>query len=613
MSIPKHRAARIAALALLVSPTLAQVTYTPAELSRAGHILRRTQHGASFFDYPAVLADATNTQIANIITYLTAKLSTTPIPVGPEASNLLGLYNVPTVVGASDPTNPAHVGQAAMNSTPTLRWTINDLVDTNIVRAVWSEDTLREVMTRFWQEHFNTNYWKVRGHFINRFKAPPYSMMPGPAADAATNYAAWFEWQQNDKFRQHATGNFLELLKASAQGASMLIYLDTVGSEYPVANQNYGRELLELHTLGIQSPLPGPGGIAIYYPNYTFQDIQAAAEIFSGWTIADAGTVSAPNFQFSFKPTVCGMPPTGHITPCPLPVPPPNRDLFNSPVVNPLVGPFQVAMDPATESEGLALLQHLADSPATAYHVSKKLYRLFIEDVEPDPFDPLLLNCVTAWGLQPGGDINSVLAVLLGSNTFLNDTTIRWNVERQPIDVVAQAVDVFHGRAYLSDGSAAQDQQCRDRIRRVATLLEVHGGQELFRYPAPDGFPRGDCELLTTYRFIGAAQLRQELYSLFGPFTPTFPSVFMDYLTVLSAGVDFTNETSIRDWFRLIAFNDETSSGDDVHMMWFLTSDLMGLPGPTLLSDFLTNPALAIERVTTSLAFIANHTLNNVK
>ncbi len=616
MSAALPRAARVAVLALLVSPAIAQVTYTPAELSRAGHVLRRTQHGAAFTDYPLVLADGTNSQIDNIVTYLQSKLTQTPLAVGAEASDLLSLYTIPTVVGASDPADPAHVTQ------PNADWSIEDLVDANVTRAIWSEDTLREVMTRFWQEHFNTNYWKVRGHFVGRFQAPPYSMTPQAAADLASQYAAWFEWEQNDKFRANATGNFYELLKASAQGGAMLIYLDTVGSEYPVANQNYGRELLELHTLGIQSPFPGPGGQPVFYPNYTFQDIQAAAEIFSGWTLSDVGATGSPDFQFSFKLTTCTpAPPSGHITPCPFPTQIPNRDLFTSPSINPLVGAFQTPMDPMTESEGVALLQHLADSPATAYHVSKKLYRLFIEDVEPDPFDPLLLDCVSAWGLQPGGDINSVLAVLLGSDRFLNDTTIRWNVERQPIDVVAQAVDLFHGRAYLVDTSLppsqqdVQKQQSRDRIRRISRLLDVHGGQELFRYPAPDGFPRGDCELLTTFRFMGAAQLRQELYTMFSAFTPGYTSVFMDYFNVLAStgAVDFTSETSIRDWFRLIAFNDETSSGDDLAMMWFLASDLQGLPGPTLASDFATNLQLAIERVTSSLAFIANHTLNNVK
>lgn len=599
------RAARFVAFALLVSPAFAQVTFTPQELSRAGHVLRRTQHGASFVDYPAVLADQTTSQNVKITTYLLGKLGQTPLAVGPEANSLLGLYGVPTVVGASDPANPAFVAQAAMN------WTINDLVDTNVVRAIWSEDTLREVMTRFWQEHFNTNYWKVRGYFVNVFRNAPFNLGQTAAEAEASRYAAYFEWQQNDRFRLNATGNFHDLLRASARGASMLIYLDTVGSAYPVANQNYGRELLELHTLGIESPFPGAGGTAVFLRNYTFQDIQAAAEIFSGWTLNNVGTVAAPDFQFAFTPTTCGTPPAGHITPCPFPAPAPTRDLFGAATINPLVGAFQVQMDPAAPTEGDALLLHLANSPATAYNVSKKLYRLFIEDVEPDPFDPILLNCVAAWGNQ-GGDINAVLQVILGSNKFLNDTTIRWNVERQPIEVVAQAVDIFHGRAFEPTATPAQN---RERVRSISRLLDLHGGQELFRFPAPDGFPRGDGELLTTFRFMGAAQLRQEMYTMFGPFTPNYGSVFMDYLNVLglTGAVDFTSELSIRDWFRFIAFNDETSSGDDLHMTWFLTSDLQGNPGPSLLSDFTTNLPLAIQRVTSSLTFIANHTLNNVK
>lgn len=581
--------------AALTSTSFAQ-SYTPQELSRAGHVLRRMQHGASVFDYPQVLPGPGVSQSTNIVNYIVAKAGATPLPAGPEATNLLNLYPFPVTVGLGDPASPGFVPQTASSG-----WRVHELAEANMVRAIWSDDTLREVMTRFWQEHFNTNWNAVYGYVRGKLQAQGYANFDALAQD----YATYFEWQQNDRFRLNAMGNFRALLEVSAKGPAMMIYLDTVNSQAPKPNENYARELFELHTLGPRAPFPTALG-AVWLPTYSYDDILTGAAAFSGWTLTNSSVQPAPpNFGFTFLAGACPVT-AGHLTNCPLAT----KTLFNAPYVHPFVGVANIAESQAGPSEGDALLNHLANSPATAYFISSKLYRLFIRDAAPDPFDPLLLQCVSAWGTQ-GGNIQAVLYTLLTSNEFLNVTTNRWTNERQPLEAVAQTVDLFHGIAFNTDPATTAAQQ-KARIARARVLIEEHGGQYLFRYGPPDGFTRGDSELLTTYRLLGATKLRQELYSLFGPFTTGFPSLFFDYLTHLTF-INWVDEASIMNWFNLIALNNEQSGGDSALTFWFLFTDMNNAVGNTLLTDLVNNFPVFIQRVTTGLSFIASHTLNNLK
>jgi hypothetical protein len=488
------------------------------------------------------------------------------------------------------------------------------LAEASIIRAIWSEDTLREVMTRFWAEHFNTNWGTVRFYLRNRFQNEGYAN-----ADALSlDYATYFEWQQNDLFRTRAFGTFRSLLEASAgsagsagsaliPGVAMMVYLDSVNSQGPKPNENYARELFELHTMGPTSPSTN-GVVTFPMYNYSYQDILDGAAIFSGWTLTNTSTApTAPNLVFSFRPTLCGTTTTGHLTSCP----PIQKTLFDDGYLQPYVGQFSVNEDQLLPTEGLALLNHLANSPATAYFISKKLYRLFIKDVEPAPFDPLLMQCVNAWYTIPGGNIQGVLQVLFTSNEFLNDTTTRWTNERQPLEAVAQTVDTFHGLGFNTSTTTTPSQQ-RARITRVRTLIEQHGGQLLYRYGPPDGFTRGDSELLTTSRMLGSTRLRQELYTLFGPFTDGYPSVFFNYFATLGF-LNWADQFSIVNWFNFVAFNNELSGGDQLLLRDFLEKNLSGNLGNTLLTDAATNFPVFVQRVTTGLAYIACHSLNSLK
>ena len=136
------------------------------------------------------------------------------------------------------------------------RAVVLELSSQKIIRAAYSERQLEEVMTDFWFNHFNVFATK------------------GATQQYLTEY-------ERDTIRPRVLGKFRDLLGATAKSPAMLFYLDNWQSANPNAharqtrrglNENYGRELLELHTLGVD------GG-------YTQQDVVNVARAFTGWTI----------------------------------------------------------------------------------------------------------------------------------------------------------------------------------------------------------------------------------------------------------------------------------------------------------------------------------------
>lgn len=141
------------------------------------------------------------------------------------------------------------------------------LQNTQIARAIYSKHQLLEVMTQFWDSHFNTDAGKV-------------------------NHAE-LEEAENKDFRQHALGNFRDLLQISATSPAMIVYLDNQHSIKDAPNENYARELMELHTLGVDN-------------GYTLEDIVEVARVFTGWTIHYGVYDFQPWFHDSDEKTVLG-------------------------------------------------------------------------------------------------------------------------------------------------------------------------------------------------------------------------------------------------------------------------------------------------------------------
>jgi len=144
-----------------------------------------------------------------------------------------------------------------------------------LTRAVHSRWQLREILVDFWHNHFNVN---AVGENLIAVALPAYD---------------------RDVVRRHALGNFREMLEAVATSAAMQIYLNNRSSRGGAANENYARELFELHTLGRPAYLNAlyskwrkvPGALEGHPQGYIDQDVYEAARAFTGWSIEDgAGT-----------------------------------------------------------------------------------------------------------------------------------------------------------------------------------------------------------------------------------------------------------------------------------------------------------------------------------
>jgi uncharacterized protein (DUF1800 family) len=276
----------------------------------------------------------------------------------------------------------------------------DELLQAKVLRAIYSERQLEEVMTDFWFNHFNVYVGK------------------GPDRLMLANY-------EQEVIRPRAMGRFEDLLVATAKSPAMLFYLDnwlSVGPNsmkalgipagrpygpygYPRRlpkrnakqssglNENYGRELLELHTLSVN------GG-------YSQHDVTEAAKVFTGWTI------DKPNEGGGFK-----YDPRMH-------EPGPKFILGHR-------------FKPKGEGEGLELLHRLATSPQTAHFISLKLAQRFVSDDPPED----LVDRMAKTFLKKKGDIREVLSTLLHSPEFWAEGTYRAKV-KTPLEFVASAVRV---------------------------------------------------------------------------------------------------------------------------------------------------------------------------
>ena len=280
---------------------------------------------------------------------------------------------------------------------------VQELSEAKLLRAIYSERQLEEVMTDFWFNHFNVFSGK------------------GPERLLLTNY-------EQEVIRPHALGKFEDLLVATAKSPAMLFYLDnwmSVGSDSPQAlgaparpvvrygpygrprvmrpnpsprrkqssglNENYGRELLELHTLSVN------GG-------YSQRDVTEVAKVFTGWTIDRVQDGAA----FHYDPRMHEPGPKfvlGH------------------------------RIKPKGEDEGREVLHMLATSPQTAHFISLKLAQRFVSDDPP----PALVDRMAKTFEKKKGDIREVLLTLFHSPEFWSDQTYRAKV-KTPFEFVASAV-----------------------------------------------------------------------------------------------------------------------------------------------------------------------------
>ncbi len=268
----------------------------------------------------------------------------------------------------------------------------DELVQAKLLRAIYGQRQLEEVMTDFWFNHFNVFLPKGADRYF------------------VTSY-------ERDVIRPHAFGKFEDLLVATAKSPAMLFYLDNWLSEGPASpkalglpdhpqrrpppankgkrgaglNENYAREIMELHTLGVD------GG-------YTQQDVTELAKVLTGWTI------DKPNQGGGFK-----FDPRMHE--------PGTKTVLGHRIKN------------KGEKEGSEMLHLLATNPHTAHFISLKLAQRFVSDNPPES----LVASMSKTFLKKKGDIREVLNTMFRSPEFWADDAYRAKV-KTPFEFIVSSV-----------------------------------------------------------------------------------------------------------------------------------------------------------------------------
>ena len=289
-----------------------------------------------------------------------------------------------------------HTQLAAMDQ----RLVFDQLTRSTFYRAVYSKRQLYERMVEFWSDHFNILWDKVL-------------------------YLQTID--QREVIRKHALGKFPDMLRASAHSVAMLAYLDNTLSRVNRVNQNYARELLELHTVGVD------GG-------YTQQDVEEATRILTGWTLRNRG-------EFYFDPT-------GHD--------------FGAKTVMGRSYPAQApSVGAAAIAEGEQLLTFLINHPSTARFIATKMARWMLQ------YDPpaAIVDAVAAEYTRTGGDIKAMLRKIL-----------------TPANLMA-APAKFKRPNHLIVSSVRALKPTIVNQARLAFNYALYLGMPYFQWDDPDGYP----------------------------------------------------------------------------------------------------------------------------
>jgi uncharacterized protein (DUF1800 family) len=274
---------------------------------------------------------------------------------------------------------------------------VADLREAKLYRAIYSNRQLEEVLTVFWFNHFN--------------------VFEGKGQEEQSTLESY----ERDAIRPHVLGHFKDLLLATARHPAMLHYLDNweslAGDTFQVGpfapgpnggisifsrqahglNENYGRELMELHTLGVK------GG-------YTQEDVIAVARCFTGWTIKQPNV--HPEFAFAaFMHDTGEKTVLGHKIPA-----------------------------GGEEQDGLTVINILAHHPSTAHFISKKLAQHFVADDPPET----LVEKMAKTFLKTDGDLRAVMETMLTSREFFSQGAWQAKV-KSPLEMVVSAVRAAGG------------------------------------------------------------------------------------------------------------------------------------------------------------------------
>jgi hypothetical protein len=316
-------------------------------------------------------------------------------------------------------------------------------------RQIFSKRQLFEIMVEFWSDHFNI-------HLVNGL---------GPTLKP---------YDDQQVIRQHALGNFRDLLHASAKSPAMLFYLDNFFNRAVAPNENYARELMELHTLGVD------GG-------YTENDVKEVARCFTGWTLHFPDDQGGDYGEFVYL------------------------DFIHDNQAKLVLGNSIAAGGGQTDAE--QVLDILAAHPSTANFIATKLCQRFISDTPPQAAIDAVADAFTI----SDGDIKDTLRALFATAAFVDEADLKFT---RPSEYLAGIV-----RALAPDTAYPPDNG------QFWFYAQNMLGQLPFYWPTPDGYPDEQSYWASTGGLLN--RWRLSFLSLSG-LIPEVDVIQIDYPAMLS-------------------------------------------------------------------------------
>ncbi|MEO8084532.1 MAG: DUF1800 domain-containing protein [Ardenticatenales bacterium] len=318
---------------------------------------------------------------------------------------------------------------------PTLNWTnkqfwdlgnndrgqgVRELMQATLFRMVYSPRMLHEVMAEFWSDHFNVSL--------------------------DTNNVRYYKTvEDREVMRKHALGSFKDLLTADAQSPAMLDYLDNAVSTKRQPNENYAREIMELHTTGV----------AVNGYPYSEEDIKQVSKCFTGWTIDNRPNAQTRgNYMYSDGAHEQGP-----------------KIVFGKSIDAGLM-----------EQDGKIVIDMLCQHEATPRFIATKLARRFVCD-DPLTDVPQLVERVASAFERSGGDIRDTLSALFSAREFSGSFNNYGGRLARPTDLMVRMLRV--SGMPMDKFAFGENSPLFGRINYALQRM----GHLPFYWATPDGYP----------------------------------------------------------------------------------------------------------------------------
>lgn len=430
---------------------------------------------------------------------------------------------------------------------------IFQLVQHQVIRATFARRQLEQQAAAFWANHFNT-FWQKNAQIFQSIY-PACLVPPAPQCDPGFPAVAWetathLQYDDIERFRDLAfNGNFRTMVEESGLSLAMIIFLDTYTSVAGAPNENYPRELMELHAMGV-------GG------GYTQLDVEELSRVITGWSgckkrITNLGPLD-PCISDYWNPNPPGKWVAHFVTA--------NHDCTAKTLFAGTPQEVTIPDTCATPEQGLAdlglALDGIVAHPATSQFIATKLLQRFITDT---PSQEMIDFVVAEWNdptnPQGVGDLREVLRAVLDPSLLLDPVNVSSKI-KTPIEYAVGALRSTRGRT--------------DGVTEVLNFLNSTSQIPHFN-PVPTGWPEDGDSWLDTNNLLDRQNFATAMLS---SGDPVFGADPLQLLTDNGISTAPGNSEAIVDFFATAMFGGKWTPAERQAAIDYLDTDSAGTPSP---------------------------------